>query len=82
MLPVFFRCLRDESGQGIIEYAMIIALVATGALTALHAVGGRLSSFGAALDPFSGAPHMNVTINPSCDWHVTDTQSSCANLRQ
>jgi hypothetical protein len=55
-----------------------------GALAGLHAIGDKLSSLGAAIDPFSATtpPHTILTIENGCDWHVTDTQSSCAYARQ
>jgi Flp pilus assembly pilin Flp len=36
------RILRDESGAGLIEYALIIALVAMAACAALGLLGQRL----------------------------------------
>jgi pilus assembly protein Flp/PilA len=34
-------CLKDDRGQGLVEYALIIALVAMVALAALRIVGGK-----------------------------------------
>jgi Flp pilus assembly pilin Flp len=79
MRPEFFRFFHDDSGQGVIEYAMMLAMIATGAVAALHAIGSKLS--GAALDPFSTTPHLNVTIENACVYHVTDQRSSCPNLQ-
>jgi Flp pilus assembly pilin Flp len=81
MQSEFFRFLHDDSGQGVIEYAMILAVVATGAIAALQAMGTKLSTFGAALDPFSTTTHLHVTIGSTCDYHITDQQSSCPVLQ-
>lgn len=35
---------RDESGQGLVEYALIIALVAIAVIVALTALGGRINN--------------------------------------
>lgn len=41
MLKNFFK---DESGQGLVEYALIIALVALAAIAAITLLGGRIST--------------------------------------
>ncbi len=38
------RFLQEESGQGMVEYGLIIALVAIVLITALTALGGGLDS--------------------------------------
>jgi pilus assembly protein Flp/PilA len=41
----FLRALwRDESGQGLVEYALIIALVAIAVIAALALLGGRIGN--------------------------------------
>ncbi len=35
---------RDESGQGLVEYALIIALVAIAVIVALTTLSGRINS--------------------------------------
>jgi len=41
----FLRALwRDESGQGLVEYALIIALVAIAVIAALALPGGRIGN--------------------------------------
>ena len=39
-----FNILRDESGQGLTEYALIIALVAIVAVAALTLLGGQINA--------------------------------------
>ena len=39
-----FNILRNESGQGLTEYALIIALVAIVAVAALTLLGGQISA--------------------------------------
>jgi pilus assembly protein Flp/PilA len=38
------KFLEDESGQGLVEYALILMLVATVALVALHFLGGKANN--------------------------------------
>lgn len=51
-----FKMLRDEKGQGLTEYALIIALVAIVAVAALTLLGGQIDSiFGSITTELSGA---------------------------
>ena len=43
MLQFIQRLLRDESGQGMVEYGLILALVAVVVIVALTAMGGQIS---------------------------------------
>ena len=36
--------LRSERGQGMVEYALIVAVIAIGVLAALTALGGQIST--------------------------------------
>ena len=36
--------VRDESGQDLIEYAMLVALIALGCVIAVTAAGGRVAA--------------------------------------
>ena len=48
---------RDESGQGLVEYALIIALVAIAVIVALTALGGRINNvFNTIGNEFDKAP--------------------------
>ena len=42
-LPWFVRLVRQESGQSLIEYGMLAALVALIAIGAVSAVGGEIN---------------------------------------
>ncbi|MGI5838270.1 MAG: Flp family type IVb pilin [bacterium] len=44
------RLRRDEDGQGMVEYAMIILLMALAVLTGLTLLGGGTNDFFANLD--------------------------------
>ncbi|MGH7706952.1 MAG: Flp family type IVb pilin [Vulcanimicrobiaceae bacterium] len=44
MLKTLTNVLRDEEGQGLVEYALIIALVSIVAIAALKVLGGNASS--------------------------------------
>lgn len=39
------RLIKEESGQGMVEYGLIIALVAVAAIIGLTAMGGQLNTF-------------------------------------
>lgn len=39
------RLINDEEGQGLVEYGLIIALVALGCILALTALGTNISTF-------------------------------------
>jgi Flp pilus assembly pilin Flp len=44
MIPVRIEILRDEAGQGLAEYALILAFIAVVAITALIFLGSDISS--------------------------------------
>ena len=41
---LFFNLLRDDSGQDMIEYALVAGLIALGAVTTLTALAGDIST--------------------------------------
>jgi pilus assembly protein Flp/PilA len=43
-IQLFRRLLQDESGQDLIEYALIAALVAIVAITGLNNLAGKINS--------------------------------------
>jgi pilus assembly protein Flp/PilA len=44
MNPLFRRLLHDESGQDLIEYALIAALLSIVAITGLNGLAGKINS--------------------------------------
>jgi len=42
-MPIL-KFLEDDSGQGLVEYALILMLVSTVALVALHMLGGKANN--------------------------------------
>ena len=45
MSAVVCRLLEDESGQGMVEYALVIAFIAFAVYSALSAMGGGVKAF-------------------------------------
>ena len=43
-MNIISRFVREEEGQGLVEYALIIGLIAVVAIAALTASGGSISS--------------------------------------
>ena len=43
-LSTFMNLLRDESGQDLIEYALVAALIALGAIAAMNNVASGIST--------------------------------------
>lgn len=44
MLKRFFQVLRDEGGQGMAEYGLILALIAVAVIVTLTLLGGAIRS--------------------------------------
>ena len=44
-MKLISRLWKEESGQGMVEYGLIIAVVALVAIVGLGAFGGRISAF-------------------------------------
>ena len=52
----FMRFLKDENGQGMVEYGLILGLIAIAAIGALFILGPKISTlFGKATDALSSA---------------------------
>ena len=43
-MTTFTNLLRDESGQDLIEYALVAALIALGAITAMQSLAAGIST--------------------------------------
>jgi pilus assembly protein Flp/PilA len=43
MLKMISRLVRDEEGQGLAEYALILVLIAVAAIVAVRTLGTRIS---------------------------------------
>ena len=55
-IATFFHLLRDESGQDLIEYALVAALIALGAIAAMNGVAQGISTaFSAVSSDLSSA---------------------------
>ncbi|MBF0499915.1 MAG: Flp family type IVb pilin [Candidatus Riflebacteria bacterium] len=60
-MEIIRRFVREEQGQGLVEYALIIGLIAVVAIAALTASGGSISSiFGTISGKLSNA---NATVS-------------------
>jgi len=55
---VWFRARDEESGQGLVEYALIIAIVSLGAIVALGFLSGKINAI------FSKAGNKLNTVSP------------------
>lgn len=56
-MAVLRRLLRDESGQGMTEYAILIGTLALGAIVTLLLIGTRIrSAFSPPETPVAGVP--------------------------
>ena len=55
---VWFRARDEESGQGLVEYALIIAIVSLGAIVALGFLSGKINTL------FSKAGNTLNTVGP------------------
>ena len=69
---VDFLLRRDEEGQGLAEYALILALIAIIAIAALIFLGGEiseiLSTIGAQMRPETSSFHIGVSS--AISWRI------------
>jgi Flp pilus assembly pilin Flp len=47
---VFGRFVREEQGQDLIEYGLLVGIITTGAVTAITAIGPKVSDYFADLN--------------------------------
>lgn len=45
MKALFTRFMSEESGQDLIEYGLLIGIITTGAITAIGAIGPKVSAY-------------------------------------
>jgi pilus assembly protein Flp/PilA len=45
MKALFHKFVREESGQDLIEYGLLIGVITLGAITAITAVGPKVGSY-------------------------------------
>jgi len=50
MKAVVARFVREESGQDLIEYGLLIGIITTAALTAIHAVAPKVAGYYSSLE--------------------------------
>ena len=50
MKSLIARFVREEKGQDLIEYGLLVAIITTGAITAITAIGPKVTDYFADLD--------------------------------
>jgi pilus assembly protein Flp/PilA len=45
MKALVARLVRDEEGQDLIEYGLLIGIITAGAVTFINPIGGKVSSY-------------------------------------
>jgi len=45
MKALFARFVREESGQDLIEYGLLVGIITTGAVTAISAIGPKVADY-------------------------------------
>jgi pilus assembly protein Flp/PilA len=50
MKALVARFVREESGQDLIEYGLLIAIITIGCITAITSIGGKVSGYFTSLD--------------------------------
>ena len=50
MKALFNRFVREESGQDLIEYGLLIGIITAGAVGAIASIGPKVKSYYTALD--------------------------------
>ena len=45
MKNLIVRFIREEQGQDLIEYGLLIAIITLGAITAITAIGGKVQGY-------------------------------------
>jgi pilus assembly protein Flp/PilA len=50
MKALFNRFVRDDEGQDLIEYGLLIAIITAACITAITSIGGKVSGYFTKLD--------------------------------
>ena len=50
MKKLFVRFVREDAGQDLIEYGLLVGIITTGAVTAIIAIGPKVADYFADLD--------------------------------
>lgn len=50
MKALFNRLVQEESGQDLIEYGLLVGIITTGAVTAILAIGPKVTTYFSTLD--------------------------------
>jgi Flp pilus assembly pilin Flp len=45
MYLMFDRFLREDSGQDLIEYGLLVGIITAGAITAINAIGPKVTTY-------------------------------------
>jgi Flp pilus assembly pilin Flp len=50
MTVIFARFVREDSGQDLIEYGLLVGIITAGAVTAINAIGPKVSTYYSSLE--------------------------------
>jgi Flp pilus assembly pilin Flp len=50
MTVLFARFVREESGQDLIEYGLLVGIITSGAVLAINAIGPKVSTYFSTLE--------------------------------
>jgi pilus assembly protein Flp/PilA len=50
MKAMFARFVREESGQDLIEYGLLVGIITVGAITAINSIGPKVQAYFENLD--------------------------------
>jgi Flp pilus assembly pilin Flp len=50
MTVLFARFVREDSGQDLIEYGLLVGIITSGAILAVNAIGPKVSTYYSSLE--------------------------------
>jgi Flp pilus assembly pilin Flp len=50
MKALFNRFVREEAGQDLIEYGLLVGIITTGSITAIKAIGPKVTAYYSTLN--------------------------------